>query len=177
MQNMTPGVEIHSGQSKDNSSLAITMYCCMYSACGKGYSTKFNLKRHVETSHLKIKKYRCHDCDKQFASKQNLSEHMHIHSGAKPFFCKICGKTFRQASQLSLHKRTHLISSKQDPLGSSEAEAITQEKPSELIPFPLQSKFESKFIYFSSNPDILKLPKLREINKSEPFMASLPSIF
>jgi uncharacterized Zn-finger protein len=174
---MTPGVEIHSGQSQDSSSLAITMYCCMYSACGKGYSTKFNLKRHIETSHLKIKKYRCHDCDKQFASKQNLNEHMHIHSGAKPFFCKICSKTFRQASQLSLHKRTHLISSKQEASGSSEIEANSQEKPFELIPFPLQSKLEAKFMYFSSNLDILKLPKLRETNKSEPSMASLPSIF
>lgn len=174
MQNMTPGVEIHRGQSQDNSNLTLTMYCCMYSACGKGYSTKFNLKRHIETSHLKIKKYRCHECDKQFASKQNLNEHMHIHSGAKPFWCKICSKTFRQASQLSLHKRTHLLSSKQDP---SEAEAITQEQPTELIPFPLQPKFEAKFIYFSSNPDILKLPILREISKSGPSMTSLPSIF
>lgn len=177
MQNMTPGVEIPIGQSQDSSDLTITMYCCMYSACGKGYSTKFNLKRHIETSHLKIKKYRCQECDKLFASKQNLNEHLHIHSGAKPFFCKVCSKTFRQASQLSLHKRIHLISSKQDPSTNSEIEDNTHEKPSELIPFPLQSKLEAKFLYFSSNPDILKLPKLREINKSEPSMASLPSIF
>lgn len=87
----------------------VNLYCCMHSNCGSEYSTKFNLKRHVESVHMHIKKFKCLQCNSLFSSKQSLKEHMHIHSGAMPFKCCICEKYFRQASQLSLHKRVHLL--------------------------------------------------------------------
>ena len=87
----------------------ITMYCCMYANCGSEYATKFNLKRHVESVHMRIKKFKCQVCETLFSSKQSLKEHFHIHIGSMPFKCVTCDKAFRQASQLSLHKRIHAI--------------------------------------------------------------------
>lgn len=84
-----------------------TLYCCMQPGCLKSYSTKFNLKRHLETYHQKKKKHQCTICYKWFASKQNLIEHVFTHTGDKPFACTICSKAFRQISQLTLHKRKH----------------------------------------------------------------------
>lgn len=87
----------------------MNLYCCMYTGCPSEYSTKFNLKRHVESVHMHVKKYKCSTCGVLFSSKQSLQEHMHIHTGQMPFKCSTCNKYFRQASQLSLHKRLHVL--------------------------------------------------------------------
>ena len=91
------------------SEISVTMYCCMYADCGSEYATKFNLKRHVESVHMMIKKFKCQTCGNLFISKQSLKEHHHIHLNSMPFKCVTCNKAFRQASQLSLHKRIHTL--------------------------------------------------------------------
>ena len=85
------------------------MYCCMYADCGSEYTTKFNLKRHVESVHMRIKRFKCSTCGGLYSSKQSLKEHNYIHLGFVPFECKTCNVVFRQASQLSLHKRLHTV--------------------------------------------------------------------
>ena len=87
----------------------ISNYACYYPECGKAFATKFNLRRHINVSHLEIKAHPCPVCQKRFASKQNLKEHMYIHTGEKPFQCQVpgCTRSFRQASQLTFHKRAH----------------------------------------------------------------------
>lgn len=79
----------------------------MFPDCEKSYTTKFNLKRHVNVVHLKKKKFYCEQCERFFASGQNLNEHMNIHSDSKPFACPECNKKFRQMSVLTVHRRNH----------------------------------------------------------------------
>lgn len=155
----------------------LIMYCCMHAVCGKCYSTKFNLKRHIETIHLRIKKYQCKDCKKLFSSKQNLTEHMYTHSGARPFSCKICKKIFRQASQLSLHKRAHIYKMKPESLSDSVADLNSSERLLDSLNNKQKSKLDVSFLQLSRDSKILLLPKLRETTKYEPFMNNLPSIF
>ena len=52
---------------------------CPYDDCEKILSSKFNLQRHIDTCHLRIKRFECEVCFKRFASKQNLREHEFIH--------------------------------------------------------------------------------------------------
>lgn len=56
---------------------------------------------------LKPKTYTCQDCGKTFNAHYNLTRHMPVHTGARPFVCKVCGKGFRQASTLCRHKIIH----------------------------------------------------------------------
>ncbi|XP_061749674.1 fez family zinc finger protein 1 [Nerophis ophidion] len=55
----------------------------------------------------KPKVYTCEVCGKVFNAHYNLTRHMPVHTGARPFVCKICGKGFRQASTLCRHKIIH----------------------------------------------------------------------
>lgn len=101
--------------------LIVTNYCCYYPNCEKEYPCKYNLKRHVKTKHLKLQKFQCPTCKKNFANQQNLDEHQNLHTGSMPHVCVICEKAFRQASQLSLHKRVHIVA------GFSKSEIKDQE--------------------------------------------------
>jgi hypothetical protein len=51
--------------------------------------------------------FKCNDCGKTFNAHYNLTRHMPIHTGVRPFICKVCGKGFRQASTLCRHKIIH----------------------------------------------------------------------
>ncbi|OMJ95610.1 hypothetical protein SteCoe_1039 [Stentor coeruleus] len=51
---------------------------CSYANCGKLLSSKYNLKRHIESCHLGSRPYECHICYKRFSSKQNKREHVRL---------------------------------------------------------------------------------------------------
>ena len=87
----------------------IRRFCCMHSNCGKEYSTKLNLKRHLLTNHLKVKTFPCSVCSKVFSSKQSLKEHGYLHSGAKPYTCHLCLQNFRHISSLCVHLKYHKV--------------------------------------------------------------------
>lgn len=40
----------------------------------------------------KPKIFKCHECGKVFNAHYNLTRHMPVHTGARPFVCKVCGK-------------------------------------------------------------------------------------
>lgn len=58
-----------------------------------------------QTSSNKV--FKCNECGKCFNAHYNLTRHMPIHTGVRPFICKVCGKGFRQASTLCRHKIIH----------------------------------------------------------------------
>lgn len=60
-----------------------------------------------DTAQNKPKTFNCLECGKVFNAHYNLTRHMPVHTGARPFVCKVCGKGFRQASTLCRHKIIH----------------------------------------------------------------------
>ena len=63
--------------------------------------------KHAKQLHLA---YKCGICGKKLTSKQNLFQHISIHTGEKPLRCPYrgCSASFKHASQLSSHKSMHV---------------------------------------------------------------------
>lgn len=64
-------------------------------------------RRSNSDSNQQVKIFHCPVCAKIFNAHYNLTRHMPVHTGDRPFICKVCKKGFRQASTLCRHKIIH----------------------------------------------------------------------
>ena len=74
--------------------------------CNKRFARKWNLKEHIRV-HTRETPFVCDICDKGFTQQHCLKEHKRIHTGEKPFKCHLCPKRFAAKGNLSAHKRIH----------------------------------------------------------------------
>lgn len=134
-------------------------YVCNFQDCFRTFRTKFNLKRHINSFHFKLKRFKCEQCSKCFASKQNLKEHSYIHTGERFYKCPElnCGKRFKQPSQLLVHNRIHL-----------RAKSLISE---EALPPKLSLTDEWSKVAFGTH---LTLPKIKFIKKQPKVKLPLP---
>ena len=49
------------------------------------------------------KRHPCSYCEKSFGQKTDLTRHVMIHTGEKPFICRICSKGFTRNEKLKYH--------------------------------------------------------------------------
>jgi len=69
------------------------------------YSSKKHLvKRHIEATHLCIKRFQCTWCEKTFTQRSNVAGcHLNTHTGASPHGCDFCGERFKDPSKRHKH--------------------------------------------------------------------------
>ncbi|XP_061750437.1 putative mediator of RNA polymerase II transcription subunit 26 [Nerophis ophidion] len=75
--------------------------------CGKGFVYSYGLTKHLQMVHRKIKPFVCQICDKAFFTKNDVEDHIRIHTGEKPFQCHLCGKRFVKNLELKMHVKWH----------------------------------------------------------------------
>ncbi|KAH3784344.1 hypothetical protein DPMN_162298 [Dreissena polymorpha] len=71
--------------------------------CGKKFSTKDDLNRHVRRE-VAAKQFTCSICNATLREKIDLQAHLATHNGEKNFACDMCEKRYRHRSSLSKHR-------------------------------------------------------------------------
>eukprot|EP00183_Erythrolobus_madagascarensis_P005252 CAMPEP_0185856428 /NCGR_PEP_ID=MMETSP1354-20130828/28991_1 /TAXON_ID=708628 /ORGANISM="Erythrolobus madagascarensis, Strain CCMP3276" /LENGTH=229 /DNA_ID=CAMNT_0028558675 /DNA_START=262 /DNA_END=951 /DNA_ORIENTATION=+ len=74
------------------------------SSCGKRFSSRYNLKRHIEVMHETQRTHACEVCGTRFKHKSHVVEHFRqVHRRDRPFACDLCSLRFATPSNLRRH--------------------------------------------------------------------------
>ena len=77
-------------------------YECTDNICEKKFRLKNDMKQHMRL-HTGDKLLLCGVCKKKFTSKYAILHHMAVHTGEKPFQCALCRNQFTQPANLRTH--------------------------------------------------------------------------
>ena len=83
-------------------------YAC--AQCGKHFSVKDKLTRHVECVHENLRPLKCPWCESRFNRKDKMRAHfMSVHMKEKPFQCNICSFSCARKYRIKEHiAKTHV---------------------------------------------------------------------
>ncbi|CAD5223238.1 unnamed protein product [Bursaphelenchus xylophilus] len=72
-------------------------------------STRRRMSNRPSKTPLQDRPHKCPkpDCDRRFSRSDELTRHIRIHTGQKPFQCRICSRSFSRSDHLTTHVRTH----------------------------------------------------------------------
>ncbi|XP_048407101.1 early growth response protein 2b [Stegostoma tigrinum] len=82
-------------------------YPCPAEGCDRRFSRSDELTRHIRI-HTGHKPFQCRICMRNFSRSDHLTTHIRTHTGEKPFSCDFCGRKFARSDERKRHTKIHL---------------------------------------------------------------------
>ncbi|KAM9726304.1 LOW QUALITY PROTEIN: E3 SUMO-protein ligase EGR2-like [Menidia menidia] len=80
---------------------------CPAAGCDRRFSRSDELSRHLRV-HTGHKPFQCRVCARSFSRSDHLATHLRTHTGEKPFGCQQCGRRFARSDERRRHLKVHL---------------------------------------------------------------------
>ncbi|XP_033835712.1 early growth response protein 2b-like [Periophthalmus magnuspinnatus] len=93
-------------------------YPCPAESCDRRFSRSDELSRHLRI-HTGHKPFQCRICMRNFSRSDHLTTHIRTHTGEKPFSCDQCGRKFARSDERRRHMKIHLRQKDKKASGSS----------------------------------------------------------
>lgn len=82
-------------------------YACPMETCERRFSRSDELTRHIRI-HTGQKPFQCKICMRAFSRSDHLTTHVRTHTGEKPFSCDVCGRKFARSDEKKRHSKVHI---------------------------------------------------------------------
>ncbi|CAF1418872.1 unnamed protein product, partial [Adineta ricciae] len=98
-------------------------FSCPIDNCPRRFSRSDELTRHIRI-HTGDKPFQCKICARAFSRSDHLTTHIRTHTGEKPFSCDICGRRFARSDERKRHAKVH-----QKPRNNNNSHHSTDRSP------------------------------------------------